>query len=172
MLNTSPSQLPEKPASSIPQMERGTYPARITSLVDLGNQDGKFGVKRQLWIEFTFPTETFTSEDGETSFTRTKGKFYNVPPAYNEDSHLILLHEAMGCTSDDTYAVMLGKACTVELKPNGDYMNVESVGAPMRGTDVAEVADTVLITEDDWDDASKLATIPEFVKKKIEGRVQ
>jgi hypothetical protein len=162
--------MPKQAPSSIPQMEKGLYHGRVSKIVDLGIQDGKFGLKHKCWIEFTFPTEVFTNDEGK-EFMRQKGKYFNVPAAYNENSDLILLHEAL-CEDGEPVTALLGKACSVQLKPNGDYMNVESVGAPMKGFEVAEIDDMLCVTDQDWEDTDLIDKLPNFIKNALAKRVK
>lgn len=75
---------PSKPAFE--GVSEGTHVAVCSMIVDLGMQDGPYGLKHQICIQFEVPGERvkYTDDSGvEREGPRTIGKFYNFTLAEN-----------------------------------------------------------------------------------------
>lgn len=171
MLNGSVKDIPV--GSSAPDMEAGSFPARLVSLIDLGDQDGKFGVKRQIVATFELPTEAYEDEESGETRARVLSAFYNVPKRYSEKSDLVKFSAVMTEGPDDQYADFLGRACTVSVSVKDDgKTRIDSVTKPMKGMDVAEpTRELMLVTEEAWDNLENV-DIPDWIKEMIQKRVK
>lgn len=157
------------------QLEAGTYQARIVGVIDIGTQrsefDGKERFSRQLVLQFEFPTETFTNDEGQT-IARTLGKFYTA--SLNEKASLRKhLEQVRGkkFTQEDLAGFdvkkLLGALATVSVVLNqNDKPKVANVSAPMKGANPPQVNPSLYFDLDAFE-ASVYETLPEFYKAII-----
>lgn len=175
MLNMT--NLPTSSGSTLERIGEGSFPAVLSGLIDLGMQgdtfDKKERVRRELWVQFTLPTETAENEDGE-EYMRVIGKRYSVPQAYNDKSALIILFNTLAAKGDEDISDLLAKNCLISIgSTSGDKDKITSVGKAMKGMSFTLEDDKIIkITEDDWEDEEKMDALPKFLQDIIAGRVQ
>jgi len=155
-------------------LEAAAYPARAVSIIDIGNQDGPYGVKRQLIVQFELPTEQSEDDEGKPR-ARFLSYFVNVPESYGPKSKLFQLVEVMGLKKGETLADMLGKACSVDVgvytKDGNDKNRINSVNKLSKGMDVAKPITTpLMVSEDDWDNVDDLG-LQDWIVTLIKERV-
>lgn len=166
MLNGSVRDIPT--GGTAPELEAMPYPARLISLVDIGKQDGKFGIKHQYVATFELPTESYEEEDTGETRTRILSAFYNVPKRYSEKSDLVKFCAVMDKTPDDTYADYLGRACMVNVEVNDGKPRIKGVTKLGKGMDVAEATkETTLVTDEAWGNLDNI-DIPNWIKELIQ----
>lgn len=157
-----------------PRIEEGTYPARFSCIVDLGEQmqtDWQTGAelpeKPRVLITWTLPTETLNIEhdDGSTEeVSRVISKEYTL--STHEKSGLYALMKGMKVSGFDV-TKLLGLPClvTVGSTINDNAKVIGCVGVPS-GMEVAEVENVRFF---DFDDPKEeiFDTLPGWVKDKI-----
>lgn len=182
MLNTKPSELPEKVKSDMPDIDAGMYPARICKIIYLGVQEEeKFGAKKgdplvkksKLMVFFELPSETFDMkvEDSEETVEtrRTLIKEFPIPDAYNEKSGLIILFEAV-CDKEEGYEDMIARPLLIEVgHTSTGNPKVKSTQKIVKGMTVPELESEPLVCLDFDEDV--VSSLPEFIGKKIADRV-
>lgn len=120
-------------------MPEGLYPARVARVIELGDQETKYGVKSQVVIAFGFPTETMEVNDEEKQ--RMMWTF-PINQTSNPDSTLMKYIKAI--KADATHLNQLINApCMVEVshtkKDDKTYANISSVTKPLAGMDIPEL---------------------------------
>lgn len=131
-------QQAEKKEYDLP--EEGLYPARLARIIELGDQDTKYGVKTQVILGFVVPS--LTVEVGDETKQRM---FWTFPinQTSNPDGNLMKYVKALNPNATHMRE-MLGKPCMLELahskaKPDGtQYANISSITKPMTGIDIPE----------------------------------
>lgn len=170
-----------KPRMNIPDLEPGTYPARIVQLINLGRQvktnwktgevetydDGNPVVQHKVWITSELPTETFEYDGEEAPRWMSK----EVTISGHEKAALPKIMDACGVTSGDI-TDMLGKPHLVTIgQTSTGKPKITSYSKPMKGMNVPDIMnkDKMMVFDpympdmDDWD------KLPKFLKEKIEG---
>lgn len=120
--------------------DEGAYSARCARIIEIGDQETKYGVKTQVILGFTVPALTVEVGD-ETK----QQMFWTFPlnQTSNPDANLMKFINALNPTCTHMKE-LLGKPCTIELKhskpkPDGtQYANINSITKPMAGVDIAE----------------------------------
>lgn len=142
----------EKP--TMPQqevIEEGLYPARLARIIELGDQEDKYGVKSRVVLAFTIPSQTIEI-DGEKK--QRMMMTFPLNKTSNPDATLAKYVKALGGA---TWEDIIGKACMIEISHkvvNGiTRMNITNVVKPMNGVEVAEPDCDVFIF--DFDNPSK-----------------
>lgn len=172
MLNGSITDLP---TNSQEALEPAMYPARLVSLVDIGSHDSPWGLKRQIVATFELPTEQGETDEGEPR-ARLLSAFFNVPDGYTPKAKLVQFVETLQKKAGEPYGALLGRACQIEVtekQVDGKTQNrVGAVTKVGKGMDVADpISDLLLVSEDSWDNLDNL-NVPNWIKEKIEARVQ
>ena len=158
------------------RLEASTYPARIVGVIDLGTQrkeyDGKESFARQVVLQFEFPTETFTTEDGKLA-ARTLGAFYtaSLNPKATLRKHLeqvrgkAFTHEEL--TGFDVKNLLgVNVTATVVMNSNGKP-KVSNIAGPMKGAAKFDKITEHTFFDLDAYDGAVFETLPEFFKNII-----
>lgn len=141
------------PAKNFQQelIEEGLYPARLARVVELGDQEDKYGVKTKVVLAFTIPSETIEI-DGEKK--QRMMMTFPLNHTTNPDATLMKYMKALNGT---TWEEVINKPCMIEIshkEVNGvTRMNITNVVKPMNGVPVDEPDCDVYIF--DWDNPSK-----------------
>lgn len=120
--------------------DEGLYPARLARVIEIGDQETKYGVKTQVILGFTVPSLTMEI-DGETK--QRMFWTFGINQTSNPDGTLMKYVKALNPTATHMKD-MLGKACMLELahskpKPDGtQYANISSITKPMAGIETPE----------------------------------
>jgi len=173
MLHGSINDLPT--IASTEALEAAAYPARVVSLIDIGNQDSPYGVKRQFIVQFELPTEQTETDDGEPR-PRLMSYFVNVPETFSPKAKLVQLTEVLGLKSGESYTSMIGKACSVDIgtytKDGNEKNKINSVNKLSKGMDVAPaICEPLIVSEDSWANLANL-DLPEWIVTQIDNRVK
>jgi hypothetical protein len=115
-------------------LEEGLYPARLARIIELGEQEDKYGVKPKVIFAFTIPTEHITIEGVKKQRMMMT---WALNQTSNPDGTLMKYMKALqGATWDD----VLGKPCMIEVshdkKGDKTYMNITGVVKPMAGMSI------------------------------------
>lgn len=115
-------------------LEEGLYPARLARIIELGDQEDKYGVKTKVVFAFTLPTEHITI-DGEKK--QRMMMTWALNQTSNPDGTLMKYMKALqGATWED----VLTKPCMIEIshdkKGDKTYMNITGVVKPMAGMNI------------------------------------
>lgn len=117
-------------------IEEGLYPARLARIIELGDQEDKYGVKSRVVLAFTIPSQKIEI-DGEQK--QKMMMTFPLNQTSNPDSTLAKYVKALGGA---TWEDILGKPCMIEVthkEVNGDTkMNITNVVKPMAGLSVDE----------------------------------
>lgn len=115
-------------------MEEGLYPARLARIVEIGDQDGKFGVKTQVVFFFTIPSQTIEIEGKQMQKMMMT---FPLNQTSNPDSILMKYMKAFGGA---TWEEVLNKPCMIEISHKtvkGEVRdNITNVVKPMNGVEV------------------------------------
>ncbi|UCD07095.1 MAG: hypothetical protein JSW41_04665 [Candidatus Aenigmatarchaeota archaeon] len=120
-------------------IDEGLYGARVARVIELGDQDTKYGVKTQVVLGFTIPSVTMELEGEEKQ--RMMWTF-PMNQTSNPDSKLMKYIKAI--KADATHMDQLvGQPCMLEIahttKQDGTtYANISNVTKPMAGMDIPE----------------------------------
>lgn len=138
----------------MPQQEvipEGVYPARLARIIELGDQEDKYGVKSRVVFAFTVPSEKIEL-DGEQKQRMMMTFPLNKTP--NPDSTVAKYVKALGGA---TWEDIIGKPCMIEISHktvNGVVRaNITNVTRPMAGFEVEQPDCDVFIF--DFDNPSK-----------------
>lgn len=167
-LNTS------KPTSAPQELiEEGLYPARLVRIIEIGDQEDKYGVKSRVVFAFTIPSQTIEI-DGE----QKQRMFMTFPlnNTANPDSTTAKYIKAFGADLDkDAWNNMLGKPCMLEISNkvvNGvTRQNITNVVKPMAGVPVAEPDCDVFIFDFENPDKKVFDKLSDFRKDQIKQAV-
>lgn len=142
----------EKP--TMPQqevIEEGLYPARLARIIELGDQEDRYGVKSRVVLSFTIPSQTIEI-DGEKKHRMLMT--FPLNKTSNPDATITKYVKALGGA---TWEDIIGKPCMIEVSNkvvNGiTRNNITNVVKPMNGLEVAEPDCDVFIF--DFDNPSK-----------------
>lgn len=91
-------------------IDEGLYAGRLARVIELGDQEDKFGVKTKVVLAFTIPSETIEI-DGEKK--QRMMMTFPLNQTTNPDSTLMKYMEALGGT---TWEEVLGKPVMIEIK--------------------------------------------------------
>lgn len=132
-------------------IEEGLYPARLARIIELGDQEDKYGVKSRVVFAFTIPSQTIEIE-GEQK--QRMLMTFPLNKTSNPDSTTAKYVKALGGA---TWEDIIGKPCMIEVTNkvvNGvTRNNITNVVKPMNGLEVAEPDCDVFIF--DFDNPSK-----------------
>lgn len=132
-------------------IEEGVYPARLARIIEIGDQEDKYGVKSRVIFAFTIPSQTIEIE-GEKK--QRMMMTFPLNKTSNPDSTVAKYVKALGGA---TWEDIIGKPCMVEISHktvNGvTRMNITNVTRPMAGFEVPEPDCDVFIF--DFDNPSK-----------------
>lgn len=129
-------QVQDKPQYDV--MDEGLYGAKVARIIELGDQDTKYGVKTQVVLGFAIPSET-VEIDGE----QKQRMMWTFPmnQTSNPDSKLMKYIKAI--KADATHMnQLLGQSCMIEVahtqKEGNTYANISNITKPMAGVEIAE----------------------------------
>lgn len=168
----------KKPANNFQQelIDEGLYPARLARVIELGDQEDKYGVKTKVVLAFTIPSETIEI-DGEQK--QRMMMTFPLNQTTNPDATLMKYMEALNGT---TWEEVIGKPAMIEIKHklvNGvTRMNINSVSkAPKKNPYTGE--EFVVPEPDcdvyifDWDNPNKevFEKLSEFRQQQLKEAV-
>ncbi len=176
--------------SGIEPLEAGTYPARVSAVVDLGTQNRPAwqGQEKKpapmVWIQYSFLTEEYVDpEKGPTGEPRVLSESFPMfsRKAERSKASVRLTRIDPKGEIDDDFSQLLGlpvQVTVVRNKGKGKYegrvfANVADVTAPMKGVvveDFGEDVKPVLFDIDNWDQ-DVYEGLPQFVQDRIEARI-
>lgn len=117
-------------------MEEGLYPARLARVVEVGDQEDKYGIKTKVVLAFTIPSQTI--EIGGEQKQKMMMTF-PLNQTSNPDATLMKYMKALGGA---TWPDVINKPCMIEISHKtvkGETRdNITNVVKPMNGVDVAE----------------------------------
>jgi len=130
-------------------VEDGLYPARCVRIIEIGDQEDKYGVKSRVVFGFIVPSLKIEI-DGEE-----KSRMFMTFPQNNTDnpdSTVAGYIKALGGSMEDpvkAWETVIDKPCTIELstvtKKGVDHTNITNVVRPMAGVTVPEADCDVFI---------------------------
>jgi hypothetical protein len=150
-------------------IEEGLYPARLARIIELGDQEDKYGVKSRVVLAFTIPSQKITVEGEEKQRMLMTFPLNKTP---NPDSTVAKYAKALGgATWDD----LIGKPCMIEVSHklvNGvTRMNITNVVKPMVGVDVKEPDCDVFVFDFDHPSKEVFDKLSEFRQDQIKQAV-
>lgn len=138
----------------MPQQElipEGLYPARLARIIELGDQEDKYGVKSRVIFAFTIPSQTIEIE-GEKK--QRMQMTFPLNKTSNPDSTVAKYVKALGGA---TWEDIIGKPCMIEITHKetnkGPRANITNVTRPVHGMEIPEPDCDVFIF--DFDNPSK-----------------
>lgn len=121
-------------------MPEGLYPARVARIIELGDQETKYGVKTQVVMGFGFPTETVEVNDEQMQ--RMMWTF-PMTQTSNPDSKLMKYIKAIKADCTHLNQLII-EPCMVEVvhtkKEDKVYANISSVTKPLAGLDIPDLS--------------------------------
>ena len=169
-----------KSFAPIPQLEAGTYPAKVAQIVTLGSQykrnhetleiqtysDGNPMKAETMYISFEVEDE-YVDINGEQQ-PRWIGKEYTI--SLHEKAALIPLLKALKMDGSEPFEQALGKGVllTVGTTKTGNA-KITGVASLMKGMTVSPVenAEKSFLFDFDEPDATKAALVPNFLRNKM-----
>lgn len=169
-----------KSFAPIPQLEAGTYPAKVAQIVTLGKQykrnwqtqeietwdDGNLIIQEVMYISFEVEDEYVTI--GDEQQPRWIGKEYTI--SLHEKSALTALLKMLKQDPSDNLENALGKGVllTVGATSSGNA-KISGVAGLMKGMTVSPVenAEKSFLFDFDEPDATKAALVPNFLRNKM-----
>ncbi len=177
-----------KSQKTVEPLEAGTYPARISAVVDLGMQERPAWQGQEkppcamVWLQYTFPGEEYIDpEKGATGEPRVLSEYFPMFSRTVERSkssiRLTRIDPANKIGSD--FSQLAGQAVQVTVVHNPGrgkhegrvFANVADVTAPMKGVDVPDLETEPVVFDTDAFDQSVFEGLPDYIKDKIEGRL-
>lgn len=168
----------KKPANNFQQelIDEGIYPARLARVIELGDQEDKYGVKTKVVLAFTIPSETIEI-DGEQK--QRMMMTFPLNQTTNPDATLMKYMEALNGT---TWEEVIGQPAMIEIKHklvNGvTRMNINSVSKapkknPYTGGEFEVPAPDCDVYIFDWDSPNKevFDKLSEFRQEQIKQAV-
>lgn len=161
----------EKPKQSYDLIEEGLYAARLGRVIELGDQEDKYGIKSKVVLGFFVPDLTINI-DGEEKQRMVWTSKFGLNQTSNPDSTLMKYINAID-GSITHMSQLLGKPCMIEIKhtkPKDDgtvYANISNVTKPMRGLDIAEPDADVYMFEFDKPDPVVWEKLSDTRKEQI-----
>ncbi len=150
-------------------IEEGLYPARLARIIELGDQEDKYGVKSRVVFAFTIPSQTIEIE-GEQK--QRMLMTFPLNKTSNPDSTTAKYVKALGGA---TWEDIIGKPCMIEVTNkvvNGvTRNNITNVVKPMNGLDVAEPDCDVYIFDFDNPNKEVYEKLSEFRQGQIKDAV-
>lgn len=161
----------KKPANNFQQelIEEGLYPARLARVIELGDQEDKYGVKTKVVLAFTIPSETIEI-DGEKKQRMMMTFPLNLTT--NPDATLMKYMKALNGTNWES---VINKPCMIEITHKEvagvTRMNITNVVKPMAGLTVAEPDCDVYIFDFENPDKEVFGKLSEFRQDQIKQAV-
>ena len=175
-LNTATTS---KPKTDYGRVGEGSYPARITQIIDLGYQvqtdwqtgeektwdDGSVMKKPEVFITYELPTETITVDEEEK-------------PRWLSKTYILSNHEKAALTGvmnaakveSTNVADLLDKPVGITVgTTSGGKDKITAVAPMMAGVDVAPLAKTATVFDLDNPNMEVYGKLPNFIKEKLEG---
>lgn len=164
----------KKGGTDFGRVEDGTYPARITQVVDFGVQpqtDWQTGEptdsKPRVMVTWEFPTSRIELEndEGTTSLPRWCSKEYTV--SKSDKSNLMKLIGALAPKAR-SLDELINLPCMVQVgSTSGGNAKILAVLPPMSGVDVAELEKDSVFFDFDHPIEDLFKALPEWQQRKI-----
>lgn len=159
-LNDKP-QMPQAP-----EVEDGMYAARCVRVIELGEQEDRYGTKPRVLLAFTVPALKI-NVDGEEK----QRMFMTFPlnQTTNPEGTLAKYGKAMSAATAEE---MIGKPCMIELekstKSDGTVrMNITNVAKPMAGMEIPEPDCDMFIFDFKHPDKEVFEKLTEYRQEQI-----
>ena len=150
-------------------IEEGVYPARLARIIEIGDQEDKYGVKSRVIFGFTIPSQTIEIE-GEKK--QRMMMTFPLNKTSNPDSTVARYVKALGGA---TWEDILGKPCMIEISHktvNGvTRMNITNVTRPMAGFEVPQPDCDVFIFDYDNPNKEVYEKLSEYRQEQIKQAV-
>lgn len=154
---------PKMPEQELP--EDGLWGARLARVIELGDQEDKYGVKTKVVLAFTIPGQTIEI-DGEKK--QRMMMTFPLNQTSNPDATLMKYMKALGGA---TWEDVIGKPCMIEIThkdtQKGMRANISNITKPMNGMDVPEPDCDVYIFDFEKPDKSVFDKLSEFRQQQI-----
>lgn len=115
-------------------LEEGLYPARLARIIEVGDQEDKYGVKTKVVFAFTIPSETIEIDGKQMQKMMMT---FPLNQTSNPDATLMKYMKAFGGA---TWEEILNKPCMIEISHKtvkGEVRdNITNVVKPMNGVEV------------------------------------
>ena len=179
-------KFPVKESKSFTLVPAGNHIAICVNVIDLGVQNsGEFGPKHQIYLGFELPTEqmTYTKDDKEVTGPMMSGNSYTA--SMHEKANLRKFMESWrgqrftdAQASEFEFGKLLGVKCLLNI---GEYTNkagevrtgIVSASPVPKGmpSDFTQHNKSLFFEIDEWDE-EVFQSLPEWLRKKIDGRVR
>tara|TARA_R110000803_G_scaffold188813_1_gene251279 strand:+ start:2046 stop:2642 length:597 start_codon:yes stop_codon:yes gene_type:complete len=168
----------KKKGDDFQQVSPGTHPAICNAVIDLGYQDGPYGIKHQAILRFELPTELIDRGD-EKGKPMVMSAFYNA--SLNEKATLRRDLEGWrgrAFTPEEEAAFdlknVLGAACTLGVFHNENgKARIKSISPAMKGQNYQLANKPIWFDLDHHDEnSSEFQSVPEWIQKIIGERVK
>lgn len=159
-----------KKTEGVPQLEAGLYPARLFSIIRIGNIEGYQGSVIDT-VRFTFEIPSEKSDDGTPALISKE-----VSLSFSNRSFITKLAKATGTDTDVEdidITELLGKTCMVNVEDKtsqstgNKYTKIESVTPLAKGMEVEDQINDSFWFDVAQFDQEKFDTLPEFLQDKI-----
>lgn len=159
-LNDKP-QTPQAPA-----VDDGMYAARCVRVIELGEQEDRYGTKPRVLLAFVVPALTINHEGEEK---QRMFMTYPLNKTPNPEGTLAKYGKAMGAATPEE---MIGKACMIELekstKSDGTVrMNITNVAKPMAGMEIPQPDCDMFVFDYDNPDREVFDKLTEYRQEQI-----
>jgi len=148
-------------------LEEGLYPARLARIIELGDQEDKYGVKTKVVFAFTLPTEHIVIE-GEKK--QRMMMTFPLNQTSNPDATIMKYMKALGGTNWES---IIGKPCMIEIsnKMVKEVMrnNITGVVKPMAGMNIDMPDCDSYIFDFENPDKKVFDSLSEFRQGQIKG---
>ncbi len=169
-------------------LDAGTYPARISAVVDLGVQErppwqgtAKPAVP-MVWIQYSFVTEEYVDPtDGPSGEPRVLSESFPLFSRGAERSKAAMRLTRIDPANEigNDFSKLLGRAVQVTVVHNPGrgrhegrvFANVADVSAPMKGVVVEELKTPGVVFDTDDRNEEVYAALPQFVRDRIDARI-
>ena len=127
-------QVREKPQYDL--IEEGLYGARVARIIELGDQEDRYGVKTKVVLGFAIPSETMEI-DGE----QKQRMMWTFPINQSSNPDSTLMKYVKAIKADATHLnQLLDMPCMIEVEhtSKGDktYANISNITKPMAGVEI------------------------------------
>lgn len=158
---------PKMPQQDV--LEEGVYPARLARIIEIGDQEDKYGVKSRVIFAFTIPSQTIEIE-GEKK--QRMMMTFPLNKTSNPDSTVAKYVKALGGA---TWEDIIGKPCMIEVshkvKDGVTRANITNVTRPMAGFEVDVPDCDVFIFDYDAPSKEVFDKLSEFRQEQIKQAV-
>jgi len=129
-------QVSDKPKYDV--IDEGLYGAKVARIIELGDQDTKYGVKTQVVIGFTIPSATI-----EIDGVEKQKMMWTFPMNQTSNPDGKLMKYIKAIKADATHMrQLIGESCMLEIahtvKGDDTYANISNVTKPMAGMDIED----------------------------------